>query len=1075
MKTIYYLFASLIFYCLCIVSCNKDDVSEGTNAEQDTMPKTFNFEYSEVEKNVRNLPDELHCSPTLISQEDSLYFDQVAQDFLSEIVNTSLSKAGGAFDEQFEDDASDVITSSSHVSNLFDSPYIIEYQHWDAGDWGIAHHGNFETYVKVIQHQDSKVALVILYKPQGFMLDGIAYIKLGSVTYGKVLVKVPFKAKKQSDAGEKVKGNYIVLPYTLDGNNVFGNLPFNKLENNKASFINLCPLIISNNGGRSYDNSIYIQSKNALSSSNISVNGADILPGTKGCEFICAKYINTVFSSNRTEWWPAKNWAQQLSFAEEGFDVYDNDGSQQVREGDILCFAPTNNDNGHVGIVIKIDSKSATIVHTDNNDYIWNVRLAVRNKIVYDETVYGAQSLKGGVCRTITHIIRKNSPYDTKYTEVHSVKPIIIENIQHFEQLKGQCNASAYVIAASTFKHVLGDDSYIANTTKATEVYNHNTKCKDEKGNDIYVMDRMWYACYYYCNTVDKDFLHGEFCSTRPGHTEYDKNCFLKSIIENLDNNRIIIADMRGTFDLKNEVKEWEKDCYYSDDPSINPDLSPNPTYFTKTGYGHVIGIVSIKIDPITGEGIVGYYDTMAAPESRKGVGKNNIRYVSLSNFLISNYNAATDKGPLGYDAYYVGLKDGLEIPPQGNIITNFDISLSKTDDIKVGDKLELIITSNQSTTYEVDVDGVKTTITDNKFTLPTTTAKTYSVKVTAKFSGKSYEKLITYKVTENVYIEPSLTVQLTKTDNISVGDDLELIVSSDKITNFEVEVDGVKYSPISNTNNNRFVMPTSTAKTYSGVVKGTLSGITYEKPFKYTVNSNGNNSSNTELSISFEGKTEVDVEETLYVTIKTTTTCKIEILDDFDDVIDSKSSTTSWPYKVDTKRWGYKELRVRCTDEKTKKQKEATFEYEVSYIQVPNVSKSKSTIDISSVKGYALPITLYPNKYTTPYYKASYVGDGYFRFEKSSGKLNETGRDISILVVEGSSPSDLKDIKSSQIVESSVVEDGITWSELHCFNRKNFSSTKSFYILINDSQTKDGTRVLGYYIGPILLGPIED
>lgn len=935
-------------------SCKKDDNDGPQEREktEDTTSKIFNFVYSETEDYVRNLPDETNSKPMTLSQTDSLNFDKIAQEFLSEVLSSTLTKRGTGYEEQFEDDVVNVINSGSHIFYPFDSPYTIEYQHWDAGDWGIAHWGNFETYVKVIPYGTSKIALVILYKPQGFMQDGDAYIKLCSATYGKVLAHIPFKANNSSNIGDKIKGQYIVIPYTLEGNDLFGTLPLQKLINNKVSFIDLCPVIISKNGTRSYDNSIYIQSKNALQTNNVAVNGVDILPGAKECEFICAKYINTIFSLNRTEWWLAKDWPKEIKYAEERFDVYDNNGEHQVREGDILCFAPEYNDDGHVGIVIKIDPTSATIAHSDNNDYKWNTRLVVKNKIVYSESVDGNQCSMGN----ITHIIRKSSQYDDYYT--YSVSKIVIDNLQHINQ--GQtllCNAYAYVIAASTFAHVLdgNNTNYNATKTKAEAVYEKTGK----------KMRNAW----LYCNNNDNSFLTAKYVNNDGGHCVKDEKVFKSFLESELSKNRIVIVDMKGDFEHINDNE------LYSDDYNVNPDLSSNPKYFKGTGSGHVLGVLSFKKNLRTGDGIIAYYDSYAKTRD------NNIRYVSYENFRKAVANAESTDYPGWYDAYSVGLKDGLTIPPHQEDLPIFNIQLSKTDDILVGDKLELSITSDQIRSFEIEIDG----------------------------------------------------------EVISSG------ICVDKV-----------------------ILPTKTAKTYSGVVRGTLQGEKYEKLFTYTVK---------DLRISFDGKTEVNVEDALYVKIKTTTTCTIEILDDFDDVIDKKTSTKEWDYKVDTKTWGYKELKVRATDDISKKYTEATFEYEVSAIQVPNVSESKPTITVSSIAKNGkestddFQLTLKPNKTINPYYKSSYVGDGYFRFEKSSGNLNESGTTIAIMVVEGDSPSDLKNIKSNQIVGQYTDKDGTNWAKTYCFDRTEFTSSRSFYIIIVDSDSADGD---GYYLGPLELAPVK-
>ncbi|MBQ4408134.1 MAG: hypothetical protein II852_14135 [Bacteroidales bacterium] len=889
-------------------SCKKDEAEKTEDVTgNDSMSKTFNFVYSETEDFVRNLPDEAHSKPLVLSETDSLNFDKIAQDFLVEQLGTSLSKNG-----DFQEHAEDAISSGCHVLNLCQDRYIIEYTHWDAGKWGAANWGNFETFVKVFPYNGSIVALVILYKQNGFQQGGKACLKICTATYGSVYRECikEFEAQKQC---ERIPGQYIYFPVVLEKNNEPIPLMRQVDGADGVNLLNLCPVVISNNGYRSYDNSVYIQTKSKnLNNSYIAINGVGFISKVsnqdQGCEYVCAKYINVVAQLEKAVWASAKYWPEILKVAEEGFEVYPNDGTlHQVREGDILCFAPTSpNKEYHVGVVAKIaPGQKATIVHTDNNNvFDWNTEVVINDK---RETELG----------TITHIIRKSSPYDTevgaKYSEVHSVKPIVIENLQHFEQLKGQCNASAYVIAASTFKRVLGDHSYIANTDKANEVYNYVWGYDKDKNPKI-VGKSLYNACYYYCNKFDNDFLYGEFCSkTNPGHSEVNQEKFIECILENLDKNRIVIADMRGTFTINKGVKEWEKDCYYSDDPSINPDLGSIPTYFTKSGDGHVIGIVYIKVDPNNrGEGIVGYYDTMAAPESRKGVGKNNIRYVSLSNFLISNYNAVSD-GEKKYDAYSVGLKDGLK-----PIV--FEINLSKTDNIFVNDKLELIILSDIVSDFKVMVDGKEinevnySTLSKSKKTimLPTKEAKTYHGTVKTTYDGDNYEESFSYVVInkkEDNPVLPAPQITSVKLNSSSVtkectkyfdyGDDVQIEVKTDIVCD-EISVDFPGYDAKYGYNKNTYSPSFEATKSGTVTIVATKNGKTAQFEFKIEVEENPVVVVAPEITSADITSSIIRVGDGVYIDFETSEKCDVDVY--IDGILKEEFNRTSGDrYKLPT------------------------------------------------------------------------------------------------------------------------------------------------------------------------------
>lgn len=1073
-------------------SCKKDDNDGPQEREktEDTTSKIFYFDYSETEAFVRSLPDEEHSTPLILSQADSLYYDQIVQEFLMERLGTSLSKKG-----TIQDQALDAISSGYYVDNLCPDKFNIEYTHWDAGKWGIANWGNFETFVLVLKVKDTIVALITLYKKDGFHEDGTAYIKLSSATYGQVLAHQPFK-KAQNLGDKKIPGQYICLPLILETNNK--RAPF-MYQGDGINIFNLCPVIISNNRYRSYDNSIYFQtiSKNK---SYIAVNGTTFLSESnnqvQGCEYVCAKYINVVAKTNRAVWASAKYWPEILKVADEGFDVYPYDGTVQVREGDILCFAPTSpNKDYHVGVVTKIaPGQKATIVHTDNNNvFDWNTEVVINDKRDIELETITHITKRETELGTITHIIRKSSPYDTevgaKYSEVHSVKPIVIENLQHFRQAPDQCNASAYVIAASTFKRVLGDDSYIADIKKAEEVYDHKTGYKEQP----IVGESMWHACYCYCNTVDGDFLQGEFCSiTRPGHSEDNKDSLVKSILENLDQNRIIIADMRGTFDSKDGVNEWEKDCYYSDDPSVNPDLSDSPKYFTKSGSGHVIGIVSIKIAE-TGEGIVGYYDTMA--KSREGGGKNNIRYVSLKNFLISNLNAETSKGnPLRYDAYSVGLKDGKK-----PIV--FEINLSKNDNIYVNDKLELIILSDIVSDFKVMVDGKVidqsnyNTLSKSKkaIILPTKEAKTYHGTVKTTYEGDDYEENFSYIVNNKKEDNPEPQIQFTSvtingepvseggTFPLKIGERAKLIVNTNitcdmikggigTTSSYDNNVDYYEDSFYSDqTGSMQYKITASIGEqiktfTFDVIVKDDTET---SAPIITSVKVNSNSVPNGDTKyFNYGDKVPIEVNTDIY--------CD-EISIQFPGYNNPKIANNKKDYSptLDATESG------KVTITATKDDKTSTFVFDIVVkkefqpIVVPNVSASEPTITATIVASMDEgDVDLKPNLSAEPYVIATYYGKGELVIEKSSGVF--TGESIGIYVVRTDTPSGLQRINLWDSDKGKV-----SWIQSKCNGESSFTININEYDKI-ESKTKYYIAVssytngheYGYYLGPLVLEP---
>lgn len=651
MKDVKFIFCVLIASLLVsigLVSCSHDDdepTSEAVTEFDSEGNVVYNFVYSEAEQYIRNLTAEESCPVLQLSKEDSIFFDDAAKDILSKMLPVSLSKKSTT-----EQQAEDIVSGGNHVVNDFTDSYSIEYTHWDAGKWGIASWGNFETYVGTTLKGNDKYLLVIFYKEAGFRLSGNAYIKLATVTNGKVLMNREFHASDK----------YVVLPYKLNTN-----LP-------EYGFVNICPLVISSDGQRSYDNCIYIKSEphmtpNCWTFENHekygTVNGVDLINSGKGnisnysasqCVAFCGKFINTMFDVDRKVWGDAKDWPSKRKTDAEGYTVYPNDGSMQVREGDVVCFDELDGDLGHVATVIKTGIDYISIAHqnagySDVNMPI-GTRLEVKNKVIYDRTPGKTTSPIYKTPHRISYFIRKSSDKDGDYTPsitddgeyvVYSVKQGVIDNIQHKKQGSWGCNYYSYVMAASTLAHYLDGDKtqYNVTSTKITSV-----------GNDVN-SDYM-YKMVEYAKGHDYTFIKAKYITDNNAAVK-DEAEFETFIQNALKDNCIVIVNMRGNYDNASDSK------LYSDDPSVNPDLGNSPIYMNgdKSEIGHIFPIVSIKVNPKTGDGIVGYFDSCAEHKE----GKNNVKYVSYSNLKKAVLSASLAGG---YNAYYVGLVNDPVVTP---------------------------------------------------------------------------------------------------------------------------------------------------------------------------------------------------------------------------------------------------------------------------------------------------------------------------------------------------------------------------------------------------------------------------
>ena len=362
------------------------------------------------EESIKNLSsDEQLSECTTISEDESALFAQAAEEVIS-LNRQSLTKS-------LSDKIDDFIDQHVINVNRFEDQYEIEQIIWNSGTWGASHWGNFSCfYTTVMTYEGDKYLIVVMYKETGFEKDGTAYLKLGTVNSGKIMAKVPYKAHKK----------YILLPY--------------KLDNTGAGCVNLFPLLIGENGYRSYLNPVMIKTKplmvNGWSSLDYgesfgSINGVDVIcnTGTKKnigsgkyqCVELCRRYLVTMHPElvdYNCCWGHANEWPYNRRNDKRNPDkflVFENDGENQVREGDIIVFQ--HGKYGHVAVVIKVTPEYISIAHQNGaiGDYDWPIgtKLAKKgNKVLSNHPDLNYSPIYGYSDNYISHFIRFNSKFE---------------------------------------------------------------------------------------------------------------------------------------------------------------------------------------------------------------------------------------------------------------------------------------------------------------------------------------------------------------------------------------------------------------------------------------------------------------------------------------------------------------------------------------------------------------------------------------------------------------------------------------------------------------------------------------
>ena len=390
-------------------------IDDGPQESIDTPP-VLSEEESIIQSALPSTEEE--CPVTIYSEEHMLQLDSIALDFLER--NGLMTKASGEL---------------AHVNNL--NGYIVENVVWDAGDWGASHWAGDKIicgFNAGYNSRGEKIIRIVLFREDGFQ-SGNAFLKLSSLNSGKPLCKIPISA------GQK----YCVLEYNIDNEEI---LDGNKKKAIKLlpghGILNLFPLIVYSNGYREYLNPVTIKSdpivpngwdsksndvgylfgtingvpvfhngssvKNGVTRYNL--NSDDISKHPYQCVNLCVRYLTTHYNLIRKTsdlWGNAKEWPKKRGGDADKYIILENDGSNQVREGDMIVFSYSATEKyGHIGVVIKT-------VNTPKENYI---SFAHQNGGINNRPIGTTHKRNGNYVvkegtRSVTHFIRKDNPYET--------------------------------------------------------------------------------------------------------------------------------------------------------------------------------------------------------------------------------------------------------------------------------------------------------------------------------------------------------------------------------------------------------------------------------------------------------------------------------------------------------------------------------------------------------------------------------------------------------------------------------------------------------------------------------------
>ena len=354
-------------------------------------------EPTENEQFVVQLTSDEDAAPiTSYSDEDSLIYDALAQEVI-DILSLEESQPYEMPRKMGKDeDAKGKKIVYNSGQNIF-SDLKIEQQKWDCKDWGKTHyarHDEFKVGFNTIYENGKRMLLVVFFHKGGFPSFYKAYVKVGQLNNGKI-----------AGSQNVYCGNdrAIVKICIDDFINSYG-------------CVNLFPLIINQDSkARYYLNPIFIKADPIVAGdwnqkyfgyefgkidgvsayynkdSSAGRNQSVATSATYQCVELCARYLTRQFGCVRPSggWGNANQWPdkRRKEINDKGVNkyiVFSNDGSEQVREGDVIVW--TKGTYGHVAMVVKTTPNYISIAHQNGGAKATPIgtTLSIVNGIVKD-------------------------------------------------------------------------------------------------------------------------------------------------------------------------------------------------------------------------------------------------------------------------------------------------------------------------------------------------------------------------------------------------------------------------------------------------------------------------------------------------------------------------------------------------------------------------------------------------------------------------------------------------------------------------------------------------------------------
>lgn len=410
-----------------------NDIKEGRLLDIDEENEGGYEDLTETELQIMEMEsDEDEVSEIVYTDEDSLEYDALAKEVISlydtdddsDYSVTEVNKTRGSYDDL----AKEAIRTNG--KNIFDDEIDIEQQSRNLKNWGNTRYGGFKVFYNTREEDYVRYLYVVFYYKGGFPNKKTAYLKLGQLNSGKIISSTNKSGQKISSVtispGQEIAVLRVCIDKYLPGYGCFNVFPLLITEESKA---------------RNYQNPIFVKSKQIVDKdwrnkyygyefgkiNGVSVYfNADSKEGNNNmgngwhqCVELCKRYVKQLNSDlNRKEtdtWGNAINWPYNRKNETKDPDkylVFDNDGSERVREGDLLVWK--HGDYGHIGVVISVKADRISVAHQNGGTGTYalpiGTSMKLENGVIKDIVPNTNRSPIFKSIQPVTHFIRINSP-----------------------------------------------------------------------------------------------------------------------------------------------------------------------------------------------------------------------------------------------------------------------------------------------------------------------------------------------------------------------------------------------------------------------------------------------------------------------------------------------------------------------------------------------------------------------------------------------------------------------------------------------------------------------------------------